>query len=316
MNHRIVVLAAALCVASPAAAWALDFDFQDDIVTLNFAQSAPLSGPGVFPSTHTWSGYYEPGTYTNNGVTLVLSGFDAVAIPNFIVSGPPPYQGTPAFTLSQAIYSHGTGEFELENIPTAPAGDSYDLVLYGTNFAANAGTIFALTTGSGTADRGINFTVNAPDPGRTTGPNDLFSEGRNYVVFDHVVPVNGIISGTATPLFAEADLNAVQLVAVPETLPGDFNTDGQVDPADVSAMEKALNDLPSFESANGLTDAQLLAIGDLNHDGKVNNADLQALLNLLQAGGGSTNPIPEPSTFVLAVLAAVMVGFISRYAGR
>jgi hypothetical protein len=44
----------------------------------------------------------------------------------------------------------------------------------------------------------------------------------------------------------------------------------------------------------------------------VNNADLQALINLLQSGGGSTNPVPEPSTFVLAVLAALMVGLFRR----
>ena len=300
--------------AAQSAAWALDFDFQNDIVAVHYTQSV-YNGPGVFPSSHAWSTYYEPGTYTNNGVTLVLSGFNQVAFPNFLVDGPPPYRGTPAFTLSQAIAAQGTGVFELDNIPTAPAGDTYDLVLYGTNFAANAGTAFALTTGSGSADRGINATLNAPDPGQTTGPNDIFSEGRNYVVFDHVIPVNGTIAGTATPLFTEADLNAVQLVTVPVTttsLPGDFNRDGQVDPADIATMERALNDLSSFESANGLTEGQLLAIGDVNGDGQVTNADLQALLNSLRSGGGPSDPVPEPASIVLLGLCAVAIAFRRR----
>jgi hypothetical protein len=137
MNHRIVVLTAALCAAAQSTAWALDFDFQNDIVALHYTQSV-YNGPGVFPSSHAWSTYYAPGSYTNNGVTLVLSGFNQVALPNFLVDGPPPYQGTPAFTLSQAIAAQGTGVFELDNIPTAPAGDTYNLVLYGTNFAAKA----------------------------------------------------------------------------------------------------------------------------------------------------------------------------------
>ncbi|HTQ40824.1 MAG TPA: choice-of-anchor tandem repeat GloVer-containing protein [Pirellulales bacterium] len=84
---------------------------------------------------------------------------------------------------------------------------------------------------------------------------------------------------------------------------GDFNFDGHVDAADIAAMEQTLANLPSYQSANGLSNSQLLAIGDINGDGVFNNADLQAFLDYLQSGGGSTNPVPEPSTFVLAVLA-------------
>jgi hypothetical protein len=58
----------------------------------------------------------------------------------------------------------------------------------------------------------------------------------------------------------------------------------------------------------GVSKSELETVGDVDVDGKFTNADLQALLNLLKAGGGSTNPVPEPSTLVLAVLAALMVG--------
>ena len=96
-------------------------------------------------------------------------------------------------------------------------------------------------------------------------------------------------------------------------LTGDFNRDGRVNAADILAMEQALTDLPDFQTAKGLSASQLLTIGDLNNDGQVNNADLQALLNLLISGGGSTDAVPEPSTFVLAVVALTMLWWRSRY---
>ena len=90
---------------------------------------------------------------------------------------------------------------------------------------------------------------------------------------------------------------------------GDFNQDGHVTAADITAMENALANSNSCMLANGLSNADLLAIGDLNGDGVVNNADLQAFLDYLKAGHGSTS-VPEPNTFVLAVLAALMLTLI------
>ncbi|HTQ37666.1 MAG TPA: dockerin type I repeat-containing protein, partial [Pirellulales bacterium] len=90
-------------------------------------------------------------------------------------------------------------------------------------------------------------------------------------------------------------------------LPGDFDLNGHVNAADIVAMEQALANLPAYESARGLTNTQLLAIGDINNDGKVNNADLQALIASLKSGGGSSDPVPEPSTFILALVACGML---------
>jgi hypothetical protein len=115
---------------------------------------------------------------------------------------------------------------------------------------------------------------------------------------------NGWIIGTAT------DSNngfsyAVILEPTSQLLLGDFNRDGHVNAADVLAMEQSLTNLPGYETAKGLTNSQLLAIGDINGDGVVNNADLQALLNLLKSGGGSTDPVPEPSSLLLLALGGI-----------
>ncbi len=90
---------------------------------------------------------------------------------------------------------------------------------------------------------------------------------------------------------------------------GDFNQDGHVNSADISAAMATMTDLQSYETSEQLTDPQqFLDVADVNHDGKFNNADLQALLNLLKSGGGSNNSVPEPSTLVLGALVALMLG--------
>jgi hypothetical protein len=116
------------------------------------------------------------------------------------------------------------------------------------------------------------------------------------------------LSGSLT--WSTSQLYTLGILAVVDGqyLPGDFNRDGHVDSADVSPMMGALVNLSGYQATHSnLSTAQLFEIEDVNEDGKVNNADLQALLNLLQTGGGSTDPVPEPASWVLAFVALAMV---------
>jgi hypothetical protein len=111
--------------------------------------------------------------------------------------------------------------------------------------------------------------------------------------------------------------NLKEIALVPSTVQlklGDFNFDGHVNGADVTAMMAALTNLTAFKAANTLTDARLLTIGDLDSSGAFDNADLQGLLTLLKNGGGSVAPVPEPPTVVLAGLGVLGATLVRRRA--
>ena len=88
---------------------------------------------------------------------------------------------------------------------------------------------------------------------------------------------------------------------------GDVNLDGRIDAADIVAIENALADLSAYQMANGLSNAQLLAVADPDGDGQVTNADIQALISLMASFGGSgaLTAVPEPATWLLAAIAFV-----------
>jgi hypothetical protein len=92
---------------------------------------------------------------------------------------------------------------------------------------------------------------------------------------------------------------------------GDFNRDGHVDAADISIAEQALTNSSSYRSTYGLTDPTIFnSVVDVNGDGSFTNADLQKLLIILKSGGGSMDPVPEPST--LALLGLGSLGLLVR----
>jgi hypothetical protein len=81
---------------------------------------------------------------------------------------------------------------------------------------------------------------------------------------------------------------------------GDFNFDHHVDASDILTMEKVLANPNAYETANDLTNNDLVQIGDFNGDGVVNNADLQGLINYLDSGQGNlSHAVPEPATLLL-----------------
>ena len=86
---------------------------------------------------------------------------------------------------------------------------------------------------------------------------------------------SGIISGTAA-------------VTV-NYLMGDMNFDGHRDAADIVAFMQAVTNLGTYQTQEGLSNQDLLAIADINGDNHVDNADLQALISLLaNASGGAS----------------------------
>ena len=113
--------------------------------------------------------------------------------------------------------------------------------------------------------------------------------------------LGGRIVWNASQLYTTGTISVVATY-----LAGDFNRDGHVDVADILAMEQALADLPDYETAKALTDAQLQLIGDINGDHQLTNADLQALIALVAnnfVGGSSLAAVPEPATLTLSVVA-------------
>ncbi len=107
---------------------------------------------------------------------------------------------------------------------------------------------------------------------------------------------------------------------VPQWQPGDFNLDGHVDARDIQSMESALTNLNGYQHGGNsldvtLNNTDLFGIGDLNGDGQITNADLQFLLNSLRNGGGSTS-VPEPSSWLLAICAAVAGFWFHRRDGQ
>ena len=124
----------------------------------------------------------------------------------------------------------------------------------------------------------VNYSSSAP---WTSAANQQSTTSltRNLTSIYGDEPTNWV-GAPASP--GKSDLAALNLVH------GDFSFDGTVGPSDVRAMLTALADVPGFEAAHGLTDADWRFIGDMNGDHVVNNLDLQALLTLLvtSAGGG------------------------------
>jgi autotransporter-associated beta strand protein len=133
-----------------------------------------------------------------------------------------------------------------------------------------------------------------------------------------------------TAVLQTYDSNGVELVPAPgaiQLVRGDFNGDGSRDAPDLPLMEQALTDLATYQSTyagpgGALTNYELPDVVDVNNDGVFNNADLQTELYALVNGflpgpvpgpsPSSAAPVPEPSTLLLAGIAAIGFGIVAR----
>jgi phosphatidylinositol-3-phosphatase len=121
------------------------------------------------------------------------------------------------------------------------------------------------------------------------------------------------VAGTSAPGYLGAAASAAdesslfQSGVILPFLPGDFNRDGHVDTADIAAAMAALTDTANYQTGHGLTDPTWFKkVADVNNDGSFNNADLQYLLNTINSGGGSADPVPEPASGWLMILAVIV----------
>jgi hypothetical protein len=158
----------------------------------------------------------------------------------------------------------------------------------GYSFAANDDgheLVKILSNSTASGAYGFGFTVTATLPGATSS----------------------IISAPFADVFFTDgfDDDAAASAVYSDIMRGDSNLDGQKTSADISLMLRALTDLNAYQTANNLSESELLAIADVNQDGKITNADLQAMLDLLKNGGGGTSSVPEPSAGVLACMGMI-----------
>jgi hypothetical protein len=98
-------------------------------------------------------------------------------------------------------------------------------------------------------------------------------------------------------------------------LHGDFNLDGKITNTDIQAMLNAVANPTAFKQTNFLTDAEYIALGDFNNSNVVDKADIGPFLKFL-ASGASPNIVPEPSTFALLALGAVLLPCARRQLRR
>jgi beta-glucanase (GH16 family) len=273
--------------------------------------SAP-SGSGLWPAL--WmlpenSSGYGSGWPTSGEVDVFESGGGGSSTAYKQEQGS--YHSGPSYDISTtAVYNpsgYSTQTTHTYDLLWLPAGATINHTTYPHGVLAwyVDGSLYETQTGSNSGTNSTGWYN--PGGGTNAAPFDK----PFYLVMN--LAVGGQYPGESTPntrppLAAGSytmTISDVEAFSIP--ILGDVNRDGHLDAKDVTAMESALTDETDFSTANDITTAQLSLIGDVNGDGKFNNADVQALLSELKSGGGSTDSVPEPSTFLLLALGALVV---------
>jgi autotransporter-associated beta strand protein len=272
------------------------------------AATLTKSGAGVLTISNTNS--YTGATLVNGG-TLAVNG--SISFSPITVNSTGALQGVGSLGSTIMVASGGTlqpgnffgatatpGTLTVTSAVTFNSGSSLNIVLQGA-----LSTKYSQLHAQGSLTLGGTLNVSLSGFTPFAGNSfDILNWGSLTGVFSTVnLPtMNGRIAWNSSQLYTNGTLSITATYWA-----GDFDRNGHVDAADIPAMLSALVNLSGYESAKGLTSAQLTLIGDCNGDGKVTNADVQALLNNLKSGGGSTDAVPEPSTGFLALLGAAAI---------
>jgi uncharacterized repeat protein (TIGR03803 family) len=244
----------------------------------------------------------------------VLHSFTAsegVAYGSLIQSGSTLYGMTANWTGSNygtifKINADGTG-FRLLHAFTGGASDGSEP--WGSLIQSGS-TLYGMTTVGGSGGRGTIFQINADGTGFSLLHSFTGGASDGGFLLGSLIQSGSTLYGTAH----EGGTNGAGVVyslALPNNqILGDFDHDGHVTAADVSAMMAALVDLNGYKSANQISAADPLEIGDIDHSGTLTNSDLSALLNLLKTGGGSLAAVPEPSAVTLPLVAAALASAV------
>jgi formylglycine-generating enzyme len=249
--------------------------------TLNGAQGSALdainrnaNATWVLPNENEWykAAYYKPSTSTYYQYPFSSSTAPTSAAPNSTPNTGNFYDPTTGYAVTHSTSSDSNQNYLTDVGAYTASASPYGLFDMG-------GDVYqwteALVSGIYRGERGGSW---------SSFSFTLASSYRNYI--DPTLEVNN---------------EGFRVAAV--LLPGDLNRDGHVDSKDITAMMQALTNEAGYAQSSGLTVSQISALGDVNNDGKFNNADLQTLLNNLKSGGGSADPVPEPSSAVLALSA-------------
>jgi autotransporter-associated beta strand protein len=281
------------------------------------------AGTAVLSGNNTYSG----ATVVQTGTLSLLTASNN-NIPNStkIVVGDTAAHNSAVLNVSQ-VNSAGDGFHVLGGQTLAGHGSVLGRVTVDSGaFLAPGGSVGTLTTSSVTLHGTLNIEIDESNPLvndvlNVSGNLSLAGAGLNVSLAGaqghaiYVISHYGSLTGTfatmvGLPSGYSLDTNylAANQIALVSYIKGDFNRDGLVSGADISAMLTALTDLNVYKTQNHLTNAQLLSIGDLNAslDGVVTNKDIQPELDLVASlGGGSVAPVPEPAGITLLGLAAL-----------
>jgi T5SS/PEP-CTERM-associated repeat protein len=182
----------------------------------------------------------------------------------------------------------------LENLTFSPSAG------LAVEFGASGGSAPVVVSGSAMMSGSLSVELNSafsPTLGDTL--EVLHASGGRFGVFAmESLPVLGgglTLDVVYTP-------NSVRIAVIELIVPGDFDSDGDVDGADFVAWQT------NFPKASGAT----LAEGDADGDGDVDGADFVVWqTNFPFTPGPGSSPVPEPAGWILLLAAAIFGGRVA-----